>query len=87
MSNSKIVKSKEVSDMKVFNVTSSLRVGNNTSIVIDDKCIDLKNGMGILDANGKPYIILSIGMANTKGNMETTNLLIEGEFNSKKVFV
>lgn len=87
MSNLETVKSKEGSSMKVFNVTSSLRVGNNTSIVIDDKCIDLKNGMGILDESGKPYIILSIGMANTKGNMETTNLLIEGEFNSEKVFV
>ena len=87
MSSLKIVKEKEGNNMKVFKVASSLKVGNNTSIVIDDKCIDLKNGMGVLDEKGKPYIILSIGMANTKGNMETTNLLIEGEFNSDKVFI
>lgn len=73
--------------MKVHNVISKLRIGDNTSIVINDKGKDIYNGIGILDENGTPYVVLSVGMNNTKGELKTTTLLIEGEFNSNKIFV
>lgn len=73
--------------MKVHNVISKLKIGDNTSIVINDKGKDMHNGIGILDENGTPYVVLSVGMNNTKGELKTTTLLIEGEFNSNKIFV
>lgn len=73
--------------MKVYNVISKLKIESNTSIVIDDKGKDMHNGICILDENGNPYIVLSVGMSNTKGEIKTTTLLIEGDFNSNKIFI
>jgi hypothetical protein len=73
--------------MKVFNVVDMLKIGDNTSIIIDDKGADIKNGIGILDEYGKPHIVLSVGMNNNKGRMDATTLLIEGAFNSNKIFL
>lgn len=74
--------------MKVLNVIRTLKIGNNTSIIVNDKCKDVKNGTGVLDENGKPYVVLSVGMNKAKGSInDTTTLLIEGEFNSNKLFI
>lgn len=73
--------------MRVYDVIDTLKIGGNTSIVINDRGKDIKNGIGILDEHGKPYVVLSVGMNNTKGKLETTTLLIEGIFKSNKVFV
>jgi hypothetical protein len=73
--------------MKVFKVIDTLKIGDNTSIIINDKGSEIKNGVGILDEYGKPYVVLSVGMNNNKGRMDTTTLLIEGAFNSSKIFL
>lgn len=73
--------------MKVHKVIDTLQIGDNTSIIIADNGMDIKNGVGILDERGKPYIILSVGMNNSGGKMKTTSLLVEGHFNSKKIFI
>lgn len=73
--------------MKAFEVIDTLKIGSNTSIIIKDKGIGLKNGTALLDDTGKPYVILSVGMNNDKGNIETTTLLLEGDFKSKRIFV
>ena len=73
--------------MKVIKVKDRLKIGKNTSVIIDDNGKELKNGMGVLDADGNPYVILSIGMNSIKGSMDTTTLLLEGDFDSDKIFV
>ena len=73
--------------MRVYDVIDTLKIGGNTSIVINDKGTDIKNGIKILDEHGKPHIVLSVGMNNTKGTLETTTLLIEGIFKSDKIFI
>ena len=73
--------------MKAFEVIDTLKIGNNTSIIIKDKGMDVKNGTALLDDNGKPHVILSVGMNNDKGSIETTTLLLEGEFKSKKIYI
>ena len=73
--------------MKVYNVIDTLKIGDNTSVVIGDKGEDIKNGTGILDDKGRPYVVLSVGMSNDKGKIETTTLLLEGTFESDKIFI
>lgn len=71
--------------MRAIVVLDKLKVGDNTLIAINDHCEDIKNGTGVLDDKGNLRIILSVGMSN--GISEITNLLIEGEFDSKKIYV
>ena len=73
--------------MRVIEVIDTLKIGNNTSIGIKDKCPEIKNGVGILDENGKPYIVLSVGLTKTTGEINSTIILVEGDFNSKKIFI
>ncbi len=73
--------------MQAHNVISTLKIGDNTSVIIDDKGKDFKNGIGILDEKGNSYIVLSVGMNNSKSNRETTTLLIQGHFNSEKIYI
>ena len=73
--------------MRVLQIMDTLKLGNNTLIAVNDPCEDIKNGSGILDENGKPYVILSIGTNSNKENINITNILIEGELQSKKIFI
>lgn len=72
--------------MRAVKVINTLKIGNNTAIILDDKCKDIKNGTAILDDKGKPYIILSVGMDSSKGSLEKASVLIEGSFKSEKIY-
>lgn len=69
--------------MREVKVIDTLRIGNNTSIGIQDRCIELKNGSIVFDNEDKPFKVLSIALTNTKGSLENTILLVEGIFNSQ----
>jgi len=73
--------------MRVMKVIDTLKVGNNTLIAVDDPCEDIKNGYGVIDENGKPHEIISIGTNNNKKSINITNILIEGDIKAKKIFV
>ncbi len=47
----------------------------------------LRNGIGILDAEGKPFKIKSVGLTSGEGDRITTPLLVEGSFSSTRIFV
>ena len=47
--------------MTICNVLSTMSVGNNTAVV-DGSGELFRNVMGILDENGKPYEVLSVGV-------------------------
>lgn len=76
--------------MKMYNVISTLVIGDNTSAILGAPFQEFKKGMMVLDDSGKPYEILSIGMTNG-GNaldcLNKANLLIKGHFKSKKMYV
>lgn len=71
--------------MKKFGVKHSLKVGDNTAIVIEDKGMDLKSGIIILDDAGKPHNVLSVGIGGELAG--TTDLLLEGDFQSRNIYV
>ena len=76
--------------MTVFKVIGRMSVGDNTAIVVDGKGNLFHNGVGILDENGKPYEVLSVGMdsgINVEEMLNKTSLLIEGNFVSSKLFI
>ena len=76
--------------MTVFKVIGRMSVGDNTAIVVDGKGNLFHNGVGILDENGKPYEVLSVGMdsgINVEAMLNKTSLLIEGNFVSSKLFI
>ncbi len=78
---------KEVFDMTILEVIDSAPINGDTTVIIKGDDSVLKNGIGILDANGKPYKIKSVGMTSTVGGNETTPLLVEGDFRSSRIFV
>ena len=69
-------------------VLGRLNIGNDTVIAVDDPCEELRSGSVVLDENGKQYVILSIG-TNCGNNVDRniTNILIEGVFQSEKIFL
>ena len=73
--------------MRALEVKDILSVGKNTLIAVADKCSDIKNGSALLDANGKPYEILSIATNSNKNGITTTNILVEGQFKSNKIYL
>jgi len=78
--------------MTIYNVLSILPVDNNTAIVVECSREMFKNGIGILDEDGKPHEVISIGMdrignKNIENVSGKTSLLISGSFSSKKIFV
>lgn len=73
--------------MQVHDIINTLKIGDNTSVIINDKGKDIKNGIGVLDEKGQPYIVLSVGMNKAKGSIRTTTLLIKGHFDSRKTFI
>lgn len=76
--------------MTICNVLSILPIEENTAVVVDSPRKIFKNGIGIMDENGKPYEVLSVGMdcgLSADKTTEKTSLLIAGNFSSKKLFV
>lgn len=76
--------------MTICNVLSTMSIGNNTAVVVDNSGELFRIGIGILDDNGKPYEVLSVGMdcvTNTENMLDKTSLLLNGEFASKKIYV
>lgn len=78
--------------MTICNVLSILPIEENTAIVVDTPRKIFRNGIGILDENGKPYEVLSVGMErigdyDCENVLNKTSLLIAGSFSSKKIYV
>ncbi len=76
--------------MTICHVLSTMSVGNNTAVVVDGSGELFRNGMGILDENGKPYEVLSVGMdsmVDADDILNKTSLLLNGSFISKRMFV
>ncbi len=75
--------------MTICKVLSTLEIGNNTAIVVDSSRELFKNGIGILDENGKPFEVISVGMSNDieLSDATKTSLLIAGKISSEKIYV
>ena len=76
--------------MTICNVLSTMTIGDNTAVVVDGSGELFRNGIGILDENGKPFEVLSVGMdnmINAEDILNKTSLLLNGCFTSKKLFV
>ena len=72
--------------MTILNVIDTAPINGDTTVIVNGDDSVLKNGIGILDANGKPYVVKSIGLTSGTGEKTTIPLLIEGEFLSDKIF-
>lgn len=68
--------------MKTIKVLDTLKIGDNTSVIVESRCEDLRNNMEILDSNNNKHNLLSIGMEANQCSIDTTTLLIKGNFNS-----
>lgn len=68
--------------MKTIRVLDTLKIGNNTSVIVESKCEELRNGMDVLDSDNNIHRLLSVGMAGGTHNLDATSLLIKGKFNS-----
>lgn len=76
--------------MTVFNVLGSLKIGEDTAIIVDGPGEYFKNGTGVLDETGKPYEVLSVGLDAfplSEDKFNKTSLLLGGTFSSRKLFV
>ena len=78
---------KGVSDMTILDVIETAPINGDTTVIVKGDDSVLKNGIGILDATGKPYMVKSVGLTSNDGERMTTPLLVEGEFSSSKIFV
>ena len=60
------------------------------AVSVDGSGEHFRNGIGILDDNGKPFEVLSVGMesvTNAEDALSKTSLSVEGHFASKRLFV
>jgi hypothetical protein len=76
--------------MTVCNILNTLPIGNDTAVVVEGSRDLFQIGTGVLDENGKPYVVLSVGMEeyfNPEDMMNKSSLLLEGNFASKRLFV
>ncbi len=76
--------------MTICNVLGTMPIGDNTAIIVDNDGELFHNGIGILDEDGKPFEVLSVGMdsgAEPKDMLDKTSLLVRGKFVSKRIFV
>lgn len=70
--------------MRVLNIIDTVKIGNNTLISVNNLYEDIRNGSSLEDDKGIQHTILSIGTSN---NINITNILLEGDINSKQMFV
>ncbi|MBQ9438123.1 MAG: hypothetical protein IJU50_07295 [Lachnospiraceae bacterium] len=76
--------------MTICKVLKMMPIEDNTAVVVDGSEELFRNGIGVLDENGKPFEVLSVGMekvANSDELVDRTSLLLNGRFSSKKMFV
>lgn len=74
--------------MTICNVLKTMKIGNNTAVVVDGSKELFYNGLGVLDEKGKPYEVLSVGMDKTFDTIsDKTSLLLSGSFESTKIFI
>ena len=76
--------------MTVYNVLKTMPIENDTAVVIDGSRELFRNGTGVLDEDGKPFVVLSVGMDvidDFNNTEDKTSLLIKGSFKSKMLFV
>ncbi len=78
---------KEVFDMTILDVIGTAPINGNTTVIVKGDDSVLKNGIGILDANGKPYRLMSVGLTSGSNGEKTTPLLVEGDFDSTRIYV
>ncbi len=73
--------------MTILEVVDTATINGDTTVIVRGDDSVLKNGIGILDANGKPYKIKSVGLTSNNEGSETTPLLVEGSFQSTRIYV
>ena len=76
--------------MTICNVLGMMPIGDNTAIIVDNDGELFRNGIGILDEEGRPFEVLSVGMdsgVESKDMMDKTSLLVKGKFTSNRIFV
>lgn len=74
--------------MTILEVIGSMPVEENTSVIVKGDGELLKNGIGILDSDGKPHRIISVGMSSPENAKDrTTPILVEGKFDSDRIYV
>ena len=76
--------------MTVLEVLDYKPINGNTAVIVKGTGDNLKNGIGILDSNGKPYLVISVGMTSPlddSAKERSTPILVEGDFSSKRIFV
>ena len=78
---------KEVPDMTILDVIDTAPINGDTAVIVKGDDSILKNGIGILDSNGKPYRIKSVGLTSNDEGNKTTPLLVEGSFQSIRIYV
>ena len=75
--------------MTICNILSTLPVGDDTAVVAEGERALFRQGTGILDENGKPFEVKSVGLDGIKEEDpgDKFTLLIAGSFSSEKLFV
>ena len=74
--------------MRELKILDRLTIGEKTTLTVDAPCEELKNGSVIFDENGKQHVIYSIATnCRNGGNMNITNIVMAGTFQSEKIFV
>ena len=73
--------------MTILDVIDTAPINGDTAVIVKGDDSVLKNGIGILDSNGKPYRIKSVGLTSNDEGNKTTPLLVEGSFQSIRIYV
>ena len=76
--------------MTICNVLATMTIDDNTAVAVEGKRELFYNGIGVLDENGTPFEVLTVGMnyfTDVNDLMDKTPLLIKGNFVSKKMYV
>ena len=73
--------------MTILEVVGTAAINGDTTVIVKGDDSVLKNGIGILDDEGKPYKIISVGLTSGSDNGNTTPLLVEGVFASNRIYV
>lgn len=76
--------------MLVYNVLSSMDMGNNTAVIIDGCTNTIEKGTTVLNDRGAAYKVISYeDFKIRKYGRNTTNasIVIHGKFESEKVYI
>lgn len=72
--------------MMKYKVLGIFPIGQNTSVTIQGNGDGLRNNMEIRDSSGIAHQLITVAMMS-KGEKNTTILLIQGAFDSKEIVV